>query len=100
MSDSIAAQLFPKLNGHQNQLLYLILTEKCEPKNLFVDTNLDYKTHQKREDMANVVQVMVRFYEEYSAKTSQRLKLIDAYLLYILLTGVIQFLYCCLVGTF
>ncbi|CAG2178119.1 unnamed protein product, partial [Oppiella nova] len=41
-----------------------------------------------------------RFYEEYSAKTSQRLKLIDAYLLYILLTGVIQFLYCCLVGTF
>jgi hypothetical protein len=30
MSHSIAAQLFPKLNGHQNQLLYLILTEKCE----------------------------------------------------------------------
>ncbi|XP_054166456.1 uncharacterized protein LOC128963935 [Oppia nitens] len=26
--DSIAAHLFPKLNGHQNQLLYLILTEK------------------------------------------------------------------------
>jgi len=27
MSDSLAVQLFPKLNGHQNQLLYLILTE-------------------------------------------------------------------------
>ncbi|CAG2108293.1 unnamed protein product [Medioppia subpectinata] len=50
--------------------------------------------------MANVLEVMFRFYEEYSAKTSNRLKIIDAYLLYILLTGVIQFLYCCLVGTF
>ena len=28
MSDALAVQLFPKLNGHQNQLLFLILTEK------------------------------------------------------------------------
>ena len=28
MSDSLAVQLFPKLNGYQNQLLYLILTDK------------------------------------------------------------------------
>lgn len=28
MSDSLATQLFSKLNGHQNQLLYLILADK------------------------------------------------------------------------
>ncbi|CAK9254341.1 unnamed protein product [Sphagnum jensenii] len=50
--------------------------------------------------MANIVEVLSRFYNEYSINTSKRLKLIDAYLLYILLTGVVQFVYCCLVGTF
>ncbi|XP_054166460.1 dolichyl-diphosphooligosaccharide--protein glycosyltransferase subunit DAD1-like [Oppia nitens] len=50
--------------------------------------------------MANALEVLNKFYEEYSSKTSKRLKLIDAYLLYILLTGIIEFLYCCLVGTF
>ncbi len=50
--------------------------------------------------MANIVEVLSRFYNEYSINTSKRLKLIDAYLLYILLTGVVQFAYCCLVGTF
>jgi oligosaccharyltransferase complex subunit epsilon len=32
--------------------------------------------------------------------TPKRLKVIDAYLLYIFFTGVMQFVYCCLVGTF
>jgi oligosaccharyltransferase complex subunit epsilon len=50
--------------------------------------------------MANIVEVLSRFHNEYSINTSKRLKLIDAYLLYILLTGVVQFVYCCLVGTF
>merc|ERR1712018_468119 len=36
----------------------------------------------------------------YMKSTPQKLKLIDAYLLYILLTGVMQFVYCCMVGTF
>lgn len=44
--------------------------------------------------------VIGKFYEEYVKKTPAKLKLIDAYLLYILLTGIVQFLYCCLVGTF
>ena len=44
--------------------------------------------------------VVAKFYHEYGSSTSKRIKLIDAYLLYILLTGVIQFVYCCLVGTF
>jgi hypothetical protein len=28
--NSIASQLFPKLNGHQNELIYLIITEKSD----------------------------------------------------------------------
>nr|CAG4642220.1 EOG090X0KAT [Eurycercus lamellatus] len=49
---------------------------------------------------ASVSTVLVKFYEDYAKSTPTKLKLVDAYLLYILLTGVIQFLYCCLVGTF
>ncbi|KRZ60488.1 Dolichyl-diphosphooligosaccharide--protein glycosyltransferase subunit DAD1 [Trichinella nativa] len=37
---------------------------------------------------------------EYKKSTPIRLKLIDAYMLCILLTGIIQFVYCCIVGTF
>jgi len=38
--------------------------------------------------------------QKYRADTPQRLKIIDVYLSYILLTGIIQFVYCALVGTF
>jgi oligosaccharyltransferase complex subunit epsilon len=48
----------------------------------------------------NLMSVVKRFYEDYSQTTPKKLKLIDAYLFYILMTGVIQFAYCCLVGTF
>lgn len=48
----------------------------------------------------NVFTVISKFYSEYLDSTPKRLKLIDAYLLYVLLTGVIQFAYCCFVGTF
>lgn len=51
--------------------------------------------------MANsVISVISKFIEEYANSTSAKLKLVDAYLLYILLTGAFQFLYCLLVGTF
>ena len=36
----------------------------------------------------------------YLNNTPKRLKVIDAYLVYIFFTGVMQFVYCCLVGTF
>uniref|UniRef100_A0A8C2HXD7 Dolichyl-diphosphooligosaccharide--protein glycosyltransferase subunit DAD1 n=5 Tax=Cyprininae TaxID=2743694 RepID=A0A8C2HXD7_CYPCA len=53
------------------------------------------------EIMSNsVFSVISRFVEEYRSSTPNKLKMIDAYLLYILLTGVFQFLYCVLVGTF
>ncbi|CAH0551460.1 unnamed protein product [Brassicogethes aeneus] len=50
--------------------------------------------------MAQISTVISRFYNDYSVKTPKKLKLIDAYLTYILITGVVQFIYCCLVGTF
>ncbi|XP_076810535.1 dolichyl-diphosphooligosaccharide--protein glycosyltransferase subunit DAD1-like [Clavelina lepadiformis] len=48
----------------------------------------------------NIIAVMTKFYSDYIAKTPQKLKIIDAYLTYILITGVLQFVYCALVGTF
>lgn len=44
--------------------------------------------------------VVYKFYDEYMNSTSKRLKIVDSYLLYIFLTGVFQFCYCALVGTF
>lgn len=50
--------------------------------------------------MAKIVGILSKFYDDYVKTTSKKLKIIDAYLLYIMLTGIIQFTYCCLVGTF
>ena len=50
--------------------------------------------------ISDLTNVLTKLYDEYNNKTSKKLKIVDAYLGYILLTGVIQFLYCCLVGTF
>jgi len=47
-----------------------------------------------------IYSVLHRFYDDYVQSTSKKLKMIDAYLLYILLSGIVQFVYCCLVGTF
>merc|ERR1739848_314798 len=49
---------------------------------------------------ANLVTVVSKLISEYNEKTITKLKIIDGFLLYVLLTGVIQFVYCCLVGTF
>lgn len=50
--------------------------------------------------MPQLLSVLSKFKDEYLNTTPKKLKIIDAYLLYILLTGIIQFIYCCLVGTF
>ncbi|KAI8921914.1 dolichyl-diphosphooligosaccharide---protein glycotransferase [Powellomyces hirtus] len=41
-----------------------------------------------------------RLLSSYNTNTSQSLKLIDAYLLFVMLTGIIQFVYVILAGTF
>eukprot|EP01112_Ceratiomyxa_fruticulosa_P005461 TRINITY_DN1608_c0_g1_i1.p1 TRINITY_DN1608_c0_g1~~TRINITY_DN1608_c0_g1_i1.p1 ORF type:complete len:113 (+),score=25.20 TRINITY_DN1608_c0_g1_i1:278-616(+) len=38
--------------------------------------------------------------ESYKSSTPQRIKIIDVFLLYILLTGAVQFAYCLLITTF
>ena len=45
-------------------------------------------------------EVLTDFYAKYKAKTPQKLKLVDAYLAYVMITGIILFAYCCIVGTF
>ena len=50
--------------------------------------------------MATLSGVVTKFYEEYNSNTPKKLKIIDAYLTYVFFTGVFQFVYCCLVGTF
>ncbi|XP_038225638.1 dolichyl-diphosphooligosaccharide--protein glycosyltransferase subunit DAD1 [Dermochelys coriacea] len=48
----------------------------------------------------SVGSVVRRFLAEYSGGTASRLKVLDAYLLYVLLSGALQFGYCLGVGTF
>jgi len=47
-----------------------------------------------------IVRIVGEFRNNYSSTTPQLLKIIDVFLAYILFTGVIEFAYCCLVGTF
>ncbi|MBK3487736.1 hypothetical protein JF116_10135, partial [Campylobacter fetus subsp. venerealis] len=47
-----------------------------------------------------ILNVLTKFWDEYIANTPKKLKIIDAYLVYVFLTGVMQFLYICVVGTF
>ena len=50
--------------------------------------------------MGRLGKVLGKLYGGYVSTTSTHLKIIDAYLLYVLITGIIQFAYCLLVGTF
>ncbi|KAI1719270.1 DAD family domain-containing protein [Ditylenchus destructor] len=50
--------------------------------------------------MVEVINALVKLYHDYQKTTASKLKLIDAYMFYILLTGITQFVYCCMVGTF
>ena len=47
-----------------------------------------------------VVSIVRGFFRDYKLQTPTKLKLVDAYLAYVVMTGVIQFVYCGLVGTF
>lgn len=44
--------------------------------------------------------IVKRLWTTYQKDTPQSLKLIDAYLVYIMLSGIIQFVYCILAGTY
>jgi oligosaccharyltransferase complex subunit epsilon len=48
----------------------------------------------------DIFNIIGEFRNNYAVNTPSLLKVIDVFLAYILLTGVIQFVYCALVGTF
>lgn len=50
--------------------------------------------------LGQVFGILGKLNDEYQTSTPRKLKLIDAYLLYVMLTGIVQFAYCLLVGTF
>jgi len=45
-------------------------------------------------------EIVSKAYSEYKKQTPNKIRIIDLFLIYILATGVIQFAYCLLVGTF
>ena len=49
---------------------------------------------------SSIYEVINTFISTYNNSTTTRIKLIDSFLLYVLLTGMIQLLYVILVGTF
>ncbi|XP_058790178.1 dolichyl-diphosphooligosaccharide--protein glycosyltransferase subunit DAD1 [Phymastichus coffea] len=48
----------------------------------------------------SVLLMINKFWLEYAKTTPKKVKIVDSYLFYVFLTGVNQFIYCCLVGTF
>ncbi|KAL3108445.1 hypothetical protein niasHT_015367 [Heterodera trifolii] len=50
--------------------------------------------------MVEVFDSLSKLYADYQRTTAKKLKIIDAYMVYIFFTGVFQFAYCLLVGTF
>ena len=50
--------------------------------------------------IGQLVSILGKFFDEYKQSTPKKLKLVDAYLFCVMLTGIIQFAYCGLVGTF
>ena len=59
--------------------------------------HVQYTTAKMPESLKSVLS---KCYDEYVNNTPKKLKIVDAYLAYIMLTGIMQFVYCCLVGTF
>merc|ERR1712000_204574 len=78
---------------------FFSLKKMAKPKSNGVkkDTSAINKSGKSINNMALALSTL---YSEYMKTTVAKLKLIDLYLLYILLTGIAQFAYCCIVGTF
>lgn len=57
-------------------------------------------TVPKSSSSPGVFSVIGKLIDDYSEKTPKKIRLVDAYMLCILLTGIFQFVYCCLVGTY
>lgn len=49
---------------------------------------------------SNVQEIIVHIWKQYIAKTPQRTLLLDAFMGFLVLVGVVQFLYCVLAGNY
>merc|ERR1711973_15121 len=73
---------------------------------IVTDIKGNLKQHHRQEfykmssAAANLITVLQKLYNEYNDQTPQRLKIVDSFLLYVMVTGIFQFIYCVLVGTF
>ncbi|KAF2858786.1 oligosaccharyl transferase [Piedraia hortae CBS 480.64] len=57
--------------------------------------------HAPRDDSMNNFQAIAQgVWKNYVDNTAQRMKLLDAFLAFLVVTGVLQFLYCILVGNY
>lgn len=91
-------KLGPVLNGLSHpQCVALSLPF---PRSLLVEESCVASLGRNMDTFSNIKNILVKFYDEYNQTTPKKLKIVDAYLFYIMLTGIIQFVYCCLVGTF
>merc|ERR1712210_90268 len=63
-------------------------------------TELVRKSPKEANAATEFGQIVSKFFDDYAKSTPVKLKAVDAYLGYTFFTGVIQFVYCCLVGTF
>lgn len=96
--ESILIDLF--VEGIEKRLL------KIYGQRYFVVTRIrifvQYQQQQNttRTMSASFGKIFSTFFSEYSRKTPLKLKVIDVYLVYVVMTGIVQALYCAMVGTF
>ncbi|KAK4299920.1 hypothetical protein Pmani_027842 [Petrolisthes manimaculis] len=64
------------------------------------NTVRDGSSRDYKMSSTTLIGVVRNFLDEYMRTTPKKLKMVDAYLSYVLMTGILQFVYCCLVGTF
>ena len=75
--------------------------QKEKAKSIPTDANQFHQNERKRWiDMGATKAIISTILNRYQSETPKRLKIIDAYLLYVMMTGAIQFLYALMVGSF
>lgn len=82
---------------HHNKSSIIFSPPRSSSFRIFCSPHNSFSLHSGATTVSGVVQSL---WTDYLGNTPVNLKIIDAYLFYILLTGVVQFVYCCLVGTF
>ena len=77
----------------------VILYKLTEPRHNTMSTKTKPSSSSSA-GLGDIGDILSHFWKEYSTTTPQKLKMIDVYLAFILLTGIFQFVYCLIVGTF